>query len=239
MLVRWITGFLDSPTTAAERFWTAVTGTTLSARREGGTFATLVPERGDACLRVQVVGSGPPRAHVDLHVEDVAAATQEAVGLGASVVADNGEFVVLRSPAGIVFCLVPWHGEWVRPAAVRWPGGQRSGVDQLSLDIPAGDYEAEVGFWAGLTGWRLGFSSFPEFRFLSGGAGLPLRFLLQRIGGGAPGVHLDLACDGVDAEVERHRALGASVVRRVPGEWTTLRDPVGREYCVTGRAPGW
>jgi hypothetical protein len=27
------------------------------------------------------------------------------------------------------------------------------------------------------------------------------------------------------------------VVRRVHGEWTTLRDPSGREYCVTGRGP--
>jgi len=41
----------------------------------------------------------------------------------------------------------------------------------------------------------------------------------------------------LDAEVERHVGLGASVVRRVPGDWTTLRDPAGREYCVTGRAP--
>jgi hypothetical protein len=27
------------------------------------------------------------------------------------------------------------------------------------------------------------------------------------------------------------------VVREVPGEWTTLRDPAGREYCVTARSP--
>jgi hypothetical protein len=50
-------------------------------------------------------------------------------------------------------------------------------------------------------------------------------------------MHVDLACDDVDEEVARHRVLGASVVRRVPGEWTTLRDPAGREYCVTARSP--
>jgi len=61
--------------------------------------------------------------------------------------------------------------------------------------------------------------------------------LLQRIGAGVAGVHLDFACGDVDAEVARHVGLGASVVRRVPGDWTTLRDPVGREYCVTGRSP--
>jgi len=39
----------------------------------------------------------------------------------------------------------------------------------------------------------------------------------------------------VPAEVARHVELGAGVMRRVPGDWTTLRDPAGREYCVTAR----
>jgi hypothetical protein len=242
MQIRWVTAFLDTPGpgapgVSAEEFWLAVTGTALSARRAGGTFATLLPGDGDAYLRVQVVGAGPARAHLDLHAGDVSAGAAEAVRLGAAVVRDAGDLVVLRSPAGIVFCVVPWRGEKAPPVAVRWPGGQASVVDQLSLDIPAGGYDAEVAFWAGLTGWRLSDSDLPEFRFLEGGPGLPLRFLLQRLGDGAPGVHLDLACDGVDAEVERHVGLGAGVVRRVPGDWTTLRDPAGREYCVTGRAP--
>ncbi|MCU7722509.1 hypothetical protein ODJ79_02160 [Actinoplanes sp. KI2] len=237
MRIRWITGFLDTPGREAEGFWLAVTGSTLSARRDGGTFATLLPAGGDACLRVQVVRDGPPRAHLDLHVDDVPAAAAEAGSLGAAVLREAGDLVVLRSPAGIVFCVVPWRGESTPPPAVRWPGGQASVVDQVSLDVPAGGYDAEVAFWAGLTGWRLGDSDLPEFRFLDGGPGLPLRFLLQRLGAGAAGVHLDLACDEVDAEVERHVGLGARVVRRVPGDWTTLRDPAGREYCVTGRAP--
>jgi hypothetical protein len=237
MRIRWITGFLDTPGVAAEGFWLAVTGSALSARRDDGTFATLLPADGDACLRVQVVADGPARAHLDLHVEDVPAAAGEAGALGASVVRDAGDLVVLRSPAGIVFCVVPWHGERTPPGAVRWPGGSASLVDQLCLDIPAAGYDAEVAFWAGLTGWRLGDSDLPEFRFLYGGPGQPLRLLLQRLGAGAPGVHLDLACAGFDLEVERHVGLGATVVRRVPGDWTTLRDPAGREYCITRRPP--
>jgi hypothetical protein len=237
MRIQWITAFLDSPGVEVEDFWLAVTGSALSARRDGGTFATLRPAAGDACLRVQVVADGPPRAHLDLHVPDVPAAATEAGSLGASVVRTAGDLVVLRSPAGIVFCFVPWHGECTPPGAVRWPGGQASVVDQVSLDVPAAGYDAEVAFWAGLTGWRTGDCDLPEFRFLDGGPGLPLRLLLQRLGDGAAGVHLDLACDGVDAEVERHVGLGARVLRRVPGDWTTLRDPAGREYCVTRRAP--
>ncbi|GAA2632716.1 VOC family protein [Paractinoplanes durhamensis] len=237
MRVRWVTGFLDSPTSEVESFWLAVTGTTLSPRRGDGAFATLLPADGDAFLRVQVIGSGRPGSHLDLHVDDVPAAAAEAQGFGASVVSVQSDLVVLASPAGVVFCLVRWDGEAVRPAAVEWAGGQRSLVDQWCLDIPAVDHDAEVAFWAAVTGWERRASDLPEFSFLQGDASLPLRFLVQRLGDGAAGVHLDFACDGVDAEVARHVGLGASVVRRVPGDWTTLRDPLGREYCVTGRAP--
>ena len=237
MDVRWVTGFLDSPTAAVEPFWSAVTGMTLSSRRGGGVFATLAPAHGDAYLRVQVTGAAP-RAHLDLHVVGVPQAAGQAVALGARVVRDAGELVVLRSPAGIEFCLVRWRGEAVRPAAARWPGGFRSVVDQVSLDVPAARFEAEADFWAGLTGWPRRAAGLPEFEFLRRPAGMPLRLLLQRTGSGAAGAHVDLACDDVDAEVARHVGLGAVVVRRVPGDWTTLRDPAGREYCVTARSPG-
>ncbi|MEV4351622.1 VOC family protein [Actinoplanes sp. NPDC049596] len=231
-----MTGFLDAPSRVAEPFWLAVTGTRLSARR--GDFATLVPRDGDAYLRVQVLRDAPPRTHLDLHVDEVPGAAAEAVGLGASVVLDEGDLVVLRSPAGVVFCLVRWLGEVRVPAPVAWPGGQRSVVDQLCVDVPVALFEAEIGFWAALTGWPRRPSDRPEFEHLRRGAGMPLKLLVQRVGSPVAGLHVDLACDDVDAEVARHVGLGAAVVRRVPGQWTTLRDPVGRAYCVTGRAPG-
>jgi hypothetical protein len=231
---------LDTPSREAEPFWLAVTGAARSARRgPRGAFATLVPVDGDACLRVQVVGDPPARAHLDLHVDDVAGAAGEVVGCGAVVTRREEGLVVLRSPAGIGFCLVRWEGERVVPQPVRWPGGQSSRVDQLALDVPAQQYARESAFWAAVAGWpRLG-SDLPEFSFLQSPASLPLRLLLllQRTGGGRAGVHVDLACDDVDAEVRRHVVLGARVVRRVPGDWTTLRDPAGREYCVTARPP--
>ena len=237
MRVRWTTGFLDTPSRVAEPFWAAATGTVLSQRRDGGVFATLLPAAGDPYLRVQVVGSAPARTHLDLHVDVVPAAADEAVAFGASVVTVDDGLVVLRSPAGVVFCLVPWRGEAVRPAAVTWPGGPSSRVDQLSLDVPVGRYEAEVAFWVALTGWPWRAADRPEFGFLQRPAGMPLRLLLQRVGSPVAGTHLDFACDDVDTEVARLVALGARVVRRVPGDWTTLRDPAGREFCVTARSP--
>ncbi|HWS35006.1 MAG TPA: VOC family protein [Actinoplanes sp.] len=227
--VRWITAFLDTPSRDAEPFWTAVTGWELSERRDGGTFATLVPTAGDACLRVQVVGDGPARAHLDLHVDDV----DPAVAPEAELVRSEPGPVVLRSPAGITFCLVGWHGEAVRPV----PSGHGSVVDQVCLDIPDSRYERECRFWARLTGWELRPTGSPELSYLERPAGMGIRLLLQRTGSATAGVHVDLACTDMDVEVRRHVALGATVVRRVPGDWTTLRDPVGREYCVTGRDP--
>jgi hypothetical protein len=187
----------------------------------------LLPAGGDAYLRVQVVGDGPARAHLDLHVERVPAQARRAVGLGASVVHDEGDLVVLRSPAGLLFCLVAWAGEAVRPA------GGRSLEDQMCLDVPAGEFAAEADFWAALTGWEHRPGSRPEFDFLVRPERMPLRLLLQRVDGPA-GMHLDLACGDRAVEVEWHVELGARVVA-VHERWTTLRDPAGRAYCVTDR----
>jgi predicted enzyme related to lactoylglutathione lyase len=234
--VLWTTGFLDSPTTDVEPYWLAVTGTTLSARRDGGVFATLVPARGDAYVRTQVTGE-PARTHLDLHVAGVPEAAREAVGLGAQVILDADSLVVLRSPAGLEFCLVSWQGERVCPPAVRWPGGQSSRFDQVCLDVPEALFGPEASFWSSLTGWKRQPSDRPEFEALERPAGMPLRILLQRVGSREPGMHPDFACDDVPAEAARHVALGGQVVREVPGDWTTVRDPAGREYCVTARSP--
>lgn len=265
--VRWTTGSLDGPDRAAEGFWQAVTGYGLSARRgpsvtlvptAGDAYLRMqVVGAPPARIRDQHVdspspslhrdvqaGSASPSAdrdlqvgsHLDLHVDDVPGGARRAVGLGAAVLGDEGSLVRLRSPAGIVFCLVRWSGEAVRPRPATWPGGQRSLVDQMCLDIPDAVFDAEAGFWAALTGWERRHSPGSEFDHLARPAGMPLRLLLQRIGTAVAGMHLDLACDGVPAEVDRQVALGATVVR-VTRQWTTLRDPAGREYCVTGRAP--
>ncbi|MFI6071650.1 VOC family protein [Actinoplanes sp. NPDC051343] len=236
MDVRWTTGFLDSPTTDVEPFWLAVTGMSLSPRRDGGVFATLVPARGDAYLRAQVTGR-PAGTHLDLHVAGVPEAAREAAAFGARVVRDVGGLVVMRSPAGLEFCLVSWRNEQERPPAVRWPGGQSSRLDQVCVDVPEARFELEASFWSSLTGWERRPTDRPEFESLARPGGMPLRILLQRVGGERAGMHPDFASDDVPAEVARHVALGARVVRVVPGEWTTLLDPAGREYCVTARSP--
>jgi predicted enzyme related to lactoylglutathione lyase len=57
-------------------------------------------------------------------------------------------------------------------------------------------------------------------------------------------VHLDLRSpDAMDKEVERSKALGATVQGRVDVEgsfWTVMLDPEGNEFCILrGPEDGW
>ncbi|WP_182907431.1 VOC family protein [Microbispora sp. H13382] len=234
MAVRRVLAFIDRPGERfgeAAAFWTAVTGTRLSPRRgDGGEFATLLPETGDACVKIQAVGDGGG-AHLDLEVDDVRAAMARAVALGAAVADDHGDWAVLRSPEGRAFCLVPGEGTTRRPPVF---AGTR--LDQVCLDIAPGAYEEEVAFWAALTGWPPRRGSLPEFTVLAM-PGMPVRILLQRLGEG-PGrsAHIDLACADPDAARVRHERHGAVLVAR-GRHWLVMRDPAGGVYCLTRRDP--
>lgn len=240
----WITLFLDFEPASHQRglaFWRNVTGYSVSAPR-GATdeFVTLLPPDGDGHLRVQRLGSGPSRVHVDVRVDDVDAAVPVVEDLGARVVArfDGVPFAELTSPGGLTFCLVP-SGESRRAEPATWADGQRSIVDQACLDIPPRLYDAEAAFWSGLTGWAFDPpSDTDEFGMLRRPADQPVRFLLQRLADDQDAVtaHLDLAATDRDAEVARHVELGARAVRRAR-QWTVMNDPTGWTYCVTDRDP--
>jgi hypothetical protein len=242
MSPRWLTAFLDfapEDHDAGVAHWEAVTGYARSAPRGAhDEFATLVPPDGDAFLRVQRLGAGPGRLHLDVHVDDPLVAADEATALGATVLASHPTYVVLGSPGGFTFCLVS-HPAAVRPAPSAWPGGVTSLVDQVCLDIPASAFDGETAFWQALTGWELGRSAVrTEFANLLRPPGQPLRILLQRLdeSDGEVSGHLDLATTDRAAETERHVALGAELVARFE-HWTVLRDPVGTTYCLTDRDP--
>ena len=246
MRVRWVWVFLDLPEDGfhlAVEFWRAVTRTGVSAwRGDRGQFATLLPEQGDAWVKVQRVG-GVGGIHLDLDVDiPLEEAREVAVSLGATVLDevpdDDGTLgvVVCRSPGGFVFCLTRWQPRETGRGQVRL--GQPSLLDQICLDIPTDRYAVEVGFWSELTGWGLRDVDSPEFERLGWPRELPVRFLLQRLDepSGPVRAHVDLACADVRSECDRHVALGAHEVG--PGRgWVVLRDPNGHEYCCTARDP--
>ncbi|MEZ0578365.1 VOC family protein [Nocardioides sp. MH1] len=241
MTPAWVTAFLDLAPGNFEdgvRFWAALTGYDVSPPRgESDQFATLVPRDGDAYLRVQRIEEGDDRVHLDLHVPDPGAAAARAVGHGATVVADRGDYVVLRSPGGLAFCFVTHRAE-VRPRPTTWSGGHSSLLDQVCIDIPASSYDRECDFWRDLSGWEMRSSPVSEFRSLVRPQGQPIRLLLQRLEDetGEVRAHLDWATTDRAAETERHLALGARVLDPRPG-WTVLADPTGRRYCITDRDP--
>ena len=242
----WISAFLDLPAgdlEAALTHWERVTGYRRSAwRGEHGEFATLVPPAGDDHLRVQRLDDGAPRIHLDLHVDDVAAAVADAEAHGARVMADHGSYVVMASPGGFTYCFVP-HPHTTPPPPAAWPsdapGGLHSVVDQVCLDIPAASWDDECAFWQAVTGWELRDSAdHAEFRRLVRPEGQPLQILLQRLDqpDGPVRAHLDLATDDRHAETCRHVDLGAEVLH-VRSGWTVLADPAGSPYCITDRHP--
>ncbi|WP_036508249.1 VOC family protein [Nocardioides sp. URHA0020] len=238
----WVSAFLDLAPGDLDRglaFWRDVTGYAVSAPRgETDEFVSLLPPDGDDYLRVQHLEDGPGRIHLDLHVEHPAVAAEAAIELGGHVLVRHEEgYVVVRSPGGLICCFVT-HPATRRPAPATWPGGHRSQVDQLCLDVPRAAYNGEVAFWQGLTGWELTDLEETELERLQPPADQPLRWLVQRLddADGPVRAHLDLATDDRDAEVARHLALGATQVARRDG-WTVLTDPVGTPYCITRRMP--
>jgi hypothetical protein len=239
--IRWTYAFVDRPRhhfAEATAFWTAVTGTQLSEPRgEQLEFTTLLPDGADPCVKAQAVG-GHGGAHLDLAVDDLPAAAAAAVALGAVQVDEQPGLVVLRSPGGLLFCLVRWRGEARRPDVVTGPDGSWSSrLDQLAVDVGPDAFPAEVAFWAGLTGWESLAGSRPEFHLVRPSAELPFRLLVHRLDADRPAsAHLDLACSDVDAVRARHEQLGARTVGH-GARWTVMRDPVGGVYCLTGRDP--
>lgn len=251
-MIRWTYAFIDRPTAVvgpARAFWTAVTGTRESAPwGDRGEFTTLLTDEShegdelhgaataDACLVVQSVG-GAGGAHPDLAVEDQPGFTARATRLGAVVEAQGPELSVLRSPGGHRFCVVPWRGQRVRPPVFAGPGHPASRLDQLCLDVAPAAFDAEVAFWAALTGWESTPGDHKEFHALRPRLDLPVHLLLQRLDEARPAsAHLDIACPDLRAGQAWHERCGATLVRKGPA-WTVMRDPAGGVYCLTGRDP--
>lgn len=236
----WLSAFIDlnpDEYDAAREFWRHATGYDVSTPRgEHGEFASLLPPDGDDHLRVQRLDDGPSRMHLDVHVRDIASAVVAAEALGADLIAHT-DYAVMRTPGGLPFCFVG-HDATTASSPTTWPGGHRSRVDQLCLDIPSSIYDRECAFWSDLTGWPIRAGALNEYARLAVPARLPLRLLLQRLGetSGHARAHLDISSSDRPSEVARLTELGAAQVSE--GRfWTVLEPPAGPVLCVTDRDP--
>jgi hypothetical protein len=177
--------------------------------------------------------------HLDL-LGDLAADPARLAALGATPAGPGDGWQVLRSPAGLPFCVCAEVPPDLRPGATTWPGGSRSRLVQVCVDVPAAAHDAELAFWRAATGWADEPTDAPEFTRLVHRARSPLQLLVQRLGADDGGTtaraHLDLGARDLPAEVARVEALGAE--RLWPGDgFVALRDPVGLPFCVTANDP--
>lgn len=247
MLFPWLTVFLDFPAGSFDSgvaFWRQATGYGLSAARgEDGAFATLLPPAGDAYLRVQRVGDGVGGCHLDLHVdtavESLNAVASRAKADGALIRSAEMGLIVAESPGGFAFCLADWEGEAAVPPPLAGSAGGVTRVDTLCLDVPPGDFERELAFWAALLGQEAHPAPVPGYARLGRPANWPVRLLFQRRESAAPGDrtrgHVDLGCTDPEAKA-RHVSLGARVTAELE-HWTVLADPADRDYCLVNRPP--
>lgn len=93
-------------------------------------------------------------------------------------------------------------------------------------------------WWAKQTGAEVIMDMDGWFQVVAG-ADLPVRLGFQKVDEVSPGknkLHLDLASDDPDAEVERFVAAGATLLGERGQDaftWTTLADPQGNEFCIS------
>jgi len=238
----WLTVFLDFPAAEFEAgvdFWRGSTGYELSpVRGADGEFATLLPPVGDNYLRVQRLGDGPTRLHLDVHVDDPWASAEAAEAAGAELVEESPHgYFVMRTPAGFTFCLVPHPGAEVPPALV-WPTWQhRSRVTRFCLDVPRKKYAAEVAFFQELLGGDWQQVADPETALRPAGCwALDVRLQPAEVSAEVTS-HLHIATDDLEAEVERLAELGAMPRASRAGK-TILEAPGGTALCVVEVEPG-
>ena len=115
---------IDVPADVVEEtvaFWSAALGATpIQTRMPQYTILEKAarPNR----LVIQGIEEGHAGVHFDVHTDDLEAEMQRLVDLGATVVDDQwkdhpGQWVIMRDPAGIEFCLVYGRNP-VRPQAI-------------------------------------------------------------------------------------------------------------------------
>jgi hypothetical protein len=233
-----MTAFLDFPAESYEQglaFWQAATSQVPSAARgDHDEFRTLLPITGDDFLRVQRLGEGDTRVHLDLHVDDQTVARERAAELGARLVHDN-DYATFHSPAGVVFCTVSQPCS--RPPTPADWGGHLSLIDRVGIDVPAALHPAECAFWSAMLGWPPVPGTGPGVVELARPEGQPLGLRLWAVPDATEvRVQLDVATDDRRAEVRRLTALGADKLAEGPAE-TLMQGPAGVSFRVSERLP--
>jgi hypothetical protein len=103
-------------------FWAGATGRSAAPDPDDGDWASLGSFADGFHVEIQRTGAGtPPRWHVDIETDDVGAEVRRVLALGARLVDDRGEHVILEDPGEVVFCVVPVQtGDLFAAEATTW-----------------------------------------------------------------------------------------------------------------------
>jgi predicted enzyme related to lactoylglutathione lyase len=247
--LRHITFASADPETLA-RFWAALLG--YKAVPIGESWAAPDPRGEGPELFFNRMPKSPTielPIHIDVNVPDREAEVQRLLGLGARIVSTRTEtlgsheesWTVMRDPEGNGFC-------------VQGPDPRKPHPYVGNVTFSCAEPRQLGAFWSQALGWpeeqdddgflqMLREAGLDEREFSAYYAtrkpdGTRPRFLFQRREKSRPEsypIHLDLAADDREAELERLTAAGAAVVEtRTRGDqtWTVLRDPDGNPFCV-------
>ncbi len=108
-----------------------------------------------------------------------------------------------------------------------------------AITFDSRDAASLAGFWAAVLGRELADDASEQFALLKpeGAGSAAMMFIQVPEGKTAKNrVHLDLAAEDPQAEVDRLIGLGAVRVHDKDEwgvQWTTLHDPKGHEFCVS------
>jgi catechol 2,3-dioxygenase-like lactoylglutathione lyase family enzyme len=105
---------IDVPSDVHDRardFWTTALGATARRGKVYPEYHVLENAAVPGTVMVQDIGTDTARVHLDVETDDVEAEVARLVAAGAAEVERGKDWVVLRDPAGLLFCVVPGDGE--------------------------------------------------------------------------------------------------------------------------------
>ena len=92
-------------------FWTAALRSDTRRAKKHPEYHVLENSAAAGPVMVQDVGTAAARVHLDIESSDVEAEVARLIAAGATEVERHSDWVVLRDPAGLLFCVVPGDGE--------------------------------------------------------------------------------------------------------------------------------
>lgn len=105
----------------------------------------------------------------------------------------------------------------------------QSRLGVIVIDCQTDDLTDAVKFWSAVLGKEGKVDERGKYASFDGHIGYP-RVLLQAVDH-APRVHLDFETTDQEAEAERLKDLGATVVEKVR-KWTVMEAPTGHRFCL-------